>query len=169
MPTSSRLRQPRTLCAAALAGVAIALPACGSDEQSTQDFVRSADRICRDNQQEFAQIQRTPPKTADQAEKQAEALIDVADRALDELRSLDPPEESAGAYDRYLEAREQALGYLEEGRDAAAANDPKAYAAAKRRAAERQANRLALARSLGLRDCSRPSVSLSGDQTPSPG
>ena len=169
MRKTSRRPQRRSLCAAALAALVIALPTCGSDEQSTPDFVKSADRICRDNQQEFAQIQSTPPKTADQAEKQAEALIDVSEQAVDELRDLSSPEDGAAVYDRYLESRERALGYLEDGRDAAAANDPKAYAAAKRKAASQQASRLALARRLGLRDCSRPALTLGGDQGEAPG
>ncbi|MEK6278519.1 MAG: hypothetical protein AABM29_10965, partial [Actinomycetota bacterium] len=162
-------RLPPLLCVAALAAATTALSACGSDELSVDDFTKQADKVCRDNQEEFSSIQGTPPKTADQAEAQAEALIEVADQALDELRSLSPPEDIAATYDRYLEARERALGYLEDGRDAAAANDPKAYAAAKRKAAAGQAARLALARDVGLRDCSRPSVSLGGDQAASPG
>ena len=162
MATIPRRAPTRTLCAAALVAVSIAMSACDSDDGSAEDFAKSADRICRENQREFAEIQRTPPKTADQAEKQAEALIDVSQQALEELSELSPPEESAAAFDRYLEAREKAVGYLEDGRDAAAANDPKAYAAAKRKTAAQQASRLTLARRLGLQDCSRPSVSLGG-------
>jgi hypothetical protein len=131
-----------------------------SRTNSARDFVSQADQICRQSQREFDQVQRRPPRTASQAENQAEALIDVSEDALRELRGLEVPEGARESYDRYIAAREKALGYLEDGRDAAADKDPKAYAAAKRNAAADQATRLQLARSLGLRDCSRPSVTL---------
>jgi hypothetical protein len=147
--------------AAALLAAAALISACGgSSSVSGEDFVSQGDRVCRQNLQQFDHIQRKPPRTATQAKVQADALIQVAQDALDELRDLTPPEDAQAAYDRYLAAREDALGFLEDGRDAAAANDPKAYAAAKRKAAAEQASRLQLARAVGLTACSRPSVSL---------
>ena len=160
MGCSAGQRARRSLCAVVPAAAAIVLFGCGSGGGSSDTFFGSAERICRENEREFVKIQRTAPISAEQAEKQAQALIDVAQRALDELRDLSPPDDTTAAYQRYLKARERALGYLEDGRAAAAANDPKAYAAAKRKAAADQANRLSLARRAGLRDCSRPTVSL---------
>jgi hypothetical protein len=148
---------------AVLAGAAAigALVCCGGGgSASSQDFTAEANRICHDAQQQFDQIQRRPPKTADQAEKQADALADVSRQALDNLRTLESPDEVKATYERYLNAREKAIGYLEAGRDAAARNDPNAYAQAKRKAAADQATRLQLARQAGLRSCSRPSVTL---------
>jgi hypothetical protein len=135
---------------------------CGGDSGSAAGFVTEANRICAQTQREFARIQRRPPRSAEQAVGQAEALADVSSKALDELRSLEPPGDSSQTYDRYLKARETALGYIEDGRDAAADKDVEAYARAKRRAAESQATRLQLARGAGLRRCSTPGVTLSG-------
>ena len=147
--------------AATVVAAAALVSACGgSSTVSGEEFVSQADRVCRQNQQQFDRIQRKPPRTASQAKAQAEALVGVAQDALDELRDLTPPDDAQKAYDRYLAARERALGFLEDGRDAAAANDPKAYAAAKSKAAAQQASRLQLARAVGLTVCSRPSVSL---------
>ena len=151
--------------AAGLAGLAaiIALASCGGDGSATlEEFTAQANQVCRDTQQQFEQIQRRPPKTAQQAEKQAGALVDVSQQAVDNLRTLEAPDELETVYGRYLRAREKTLGYIEDGRDAAARNDPQAYAEAKRKAAAGQATRLQLARRLGLRSCSRPSVTLGG-------
>jgi hypothetical protein len=161
MAADRRQIQGPHLAAVVLAGAAVLISACGgSDSLSGEDFISQADKVCRQNQQQFDRIQRKPPRTAAQAETQAAALVGVAQDALDELRDLTPPEDARDAYDRYLASRERALGFLEDGRDAAAGNDPKAYAAAKRKAAAEQATRLQLARAVGLRVCSRPSVSL---------
>src|SRR5919109_1106862 len=56
-----------------------------SRTNSARDFVSQADQICRQSQREFDQVQRRPPRTASQAENQAEALIDVSEDALREL------------------------------------------------------------------------------------
>ena len=142
--------------------LAVTLAACGGgdSELSRSDFVGKADQICKQSSVEFARIQRVAPGSAEQAEKQVGALIDVESQALDELRGLDPPQGLRPVYDRYLKARERALGYLEQGRDAAADNDPQAYAAAKRKTSSEQAERLQLARRAGLRLCSLPTLTL---------
>jgi hypothetical protein len=89
-----------------------------------------------------------------------EALVDVSEEAVEELRKLSPPDELRPAMDRYLAAREQAIAVLEQARQAAAESDFPAYLEAKRRVAARAGERLRLARALGLRQCSRPSISL---------
>jgi hypothetical protein len=151
--------------AAALACGATLSGCGGGGEGTTVDaagFVAAADRVCRQTQREFDQVQSTATTTPEQVERQVEGLIDVAEQALAELRKLDPPEASASAYDRYLDSREEVLGHLEDGRDAAADRDAQAYAEAKRKAAAGAATRLSLAREAGLGDCSRPSVSFGG-------
>jgi hypothetical protein len=136
---------------------------CGGDsELSRDDFVAEADRVCEQTSGEFARVQRVPPTSAKQAEKQVQALIDVERGALEELRNLEPPAGLRSRYERYLESRDRALGFLEDGREAASNNDPQAYNAAKREAAAEQAQRLQLARRVGLRRCSRPSLTLGG-------
>jgi hypothetical protein len=150
---------------ATLAGIAsiAALVSCGGrGSTSPKDYMAEANRACRDTQQQLDRIQHTLPRTANQAEKQAAALVDVSQQALDDLHRIKPPDDLKDAYRRYLAAREKAIGYIEDGRDAAAGNDPKAYAQAKRRVAAQQATRRQLALRAGLRFCSRPSVTLGG-------
>jgi hypothetical protein len=147
-----------TVLVAAVAGAA----GCGgdSDDLSREDFVTEADRICRQSSAEFARIQRIPPTSAKQAEEQVKGLLDVEREAYGELNDLEPPAALRSTYESYLRARERALGFLEDGNQAAADNDPQAYNAAKRRAAAEQARRLQLARRVGLRYCSRPPLTL---------
>jgi hypothetical protein len=137
---------------------------CGEDEDSVAvdetDFAREADSVCRKSQAEFNRIQRTGTSTPAQAERQVEALVDVSEEAVGELRKLSPPDELRPDMDRYLAAREQAIAVLEQARRAAAESDFPAYLEAKRRVAARAGERLRLARALGLRQCSRPSISL---------
>lgn len=159
------MRRPAPTLPSLLAACACtAIAGCGDGGEQTalsrSGFLTRADAICRQTQRQFDQIQRTATSTPGQAERQVEALIDVSNQALSSLQSLDAPAPLRPAYERYLSARERAIGYLEDGRDAAAARDPQAYLAAKRKVSSDQATRLQLARTVGLEDCSRPSLTL---------
>jgi hypothetical protein len=146
---------------AGLAGAAAiaALASCGdSSSVSPEEFQSQANRVCRDVEQQLDRIQAMPPATADLAEKQAEAAVDVSQQALSNLRKIEPPEDVKETYDRYLEEREKAIGFIEDARDAAGDNDSDAYVLAKRRLAEGQPTRRELALQLGLSACSRPSL-----------
>lgn len=130
---------------------------------SRSGFLARADDICRQSQRQFDQVQRTATSTPAEAERQVEALIGVSEQALSSLRAIQPPAPLRPAYERYLAARERALGFLEDGRDAAAARDAQAYLEAKRKVSSDLATRLKLAREVGLEDCSRPSLTFGGD------
>jgi hypothetical protein len=143
------------LCA--LAATAF-VTACGGDDVTEQEFRADASEVCRDVKRELDQIQETTPRTATQAEEQAEAILEVSEQALGNLEEIDAPEDLSGGYDRYLRAREEAIGFIEDARDAAAANDSSAYVRAKRRLAEQQPARRQLAVDVGLDDCSLPSL-----------
>jgi protein-tyrosine-phosphatase len=133
---------------------------CGGGGETTSlsgsAFVTRTDEICRQAQAEFDQIQRTTASTPEAAESQVDALIGVSSQALDDLRQITPPAELQPRYVQYLAARERALGFLEDGRDAAGDRDAPAYLRAKRRASAEQETRLQLARGLGLDACGRP-------------
>ena len=141
------------VCAALLLG------ACGGGGDASPDEFRSqANKVCRDIEQQVDKIQQTLPVTAEQAEKQADAIVDVSDQALSNLRKIDAPEELQAAYDRYLEKREKAIEHVEKAREAAADKDSGAYARAKRQLAAGQPTRRQAALRLGLGSCSRPSL-----------
>jgi hypothetical protein len=137
---------------------AAALTACGGGGTTTasRDFQVEANRVCRNAEAQLNRIQSTHPQTADQAEKQAAALVDVSQQALDDLHQIEPPAALKAGYERYLSSREQALGFIEDARDAASDNDALGYDRAKRRLSVQQPLRRQLALRIGLRDCSRP-------------
>jgi hypothetical protein len=149
------------LAALATAAAIVALASCGGGGDgsiSAKQFQTEANQVCKDVEQQLNRIQSTVPRTADQAEKQAAAVVDVSQQALGNLRQIDPPENLKDTYDKYLQARERAIGFVENSRDAAASNNANAYARAKTRLAEGQPSRRELALQLGLRRCSRPSL-----------
>jgi hypothetical protein len=138
------------------------LTSCGGGGASTPpaQFQSEANQVCKDAQQQFDRILKTTPRTADQAEKQAAALVDVSQQALDNLRQIDPPDQVKDAYDKYLDSREQAIGYIDDAKDAAGDQDGDKYVKAKRQTATTQPRRRQLALAAGLKSCSLPSVSL---------
>ena len=83
----------------------VAVGGCGGGGGSVSptDFQAEANHVCRDAQDQFDRIVRATPRTADQAEKQAAALVDVSDQALDNLRRIEPPDDAKDAYERYLD------------------------------------------------------------------
>src|SRR3954454_23683678 len=119
-------------CAFAIALCAAVGLGCGGGGDVTSvsrsDFVARANETCSQAQTEFDQIQRTSASTPQAAERQVDALIDISEQALEDLRSLEPPAELQAGYSRYLAARKRAIGFLEDGRDAAADRNAAAYA-----------------------------------------
>jgi hypothetical protein len=148
-----------SLLTLALVAAAVLQGGCGgSDSATPEQFRADANKVCRDLERNLDRIQGRLPQTADQAEEQASAIVDISQQALDNLRKIEPPEELRDSYDRYLRARERAIGFAEDSRDGAADNDADAYARGKRRLAAGQPERRKQALQLGLNACSRPSL-----------
>jgi hypothetical protein len=140
-------------------GLCGSLAACGGGDSATpEQFRADANKVCKDLEGNLNRIQRNVPGTADQAERQASAIVDVSQQALDNLRKIDVPDDLDDAYKGYLDAREKAIGFAEDSRDAAADNDADAYVRGKRRLAAGQPARRQMALQLGLGACSRPSL-----------
>jgi hypothetical protein len=144
--------------------VAAAVSGCGpfgddgGEDGATgeEEFVARGDEICRDAQERVAEVQRDLPTSRQESVLFAESLIDIFVREVGELQALDPPEDDREAFDRYLDAREEAIGFLREGREAAERNDPEGYAEAQAEVAAGQVDRAELAQQAGLKECSRP-------------
>jgi ElaB/YqjD/DUF883 family membrane-anchored ribosome-binding protein len=144
---------------ASLAVPAIAMIAagagCGSGEEevSEAELRQKADSICREEQARFDRIQAHAPANASIAADQTKELIGVAGSASAELGDLEPPESLADAYDRYLEARDRAVGEMKRGQEAAENRDSAGYAAAQTSVAKGAPERRRLAGAVGLRVC----------------
>ena len=161
MPSSAKIAG---LASSLVLGAAVGFGCGGGGGETTSlsgsDFDTRANEVCRQTRAEFDQIQRTTASTPEAAQNQVDALIGVSEQALEDLRQIAPPAELLQGYQQYLAAREQALGFLEDGRDAAGDRDARAYLRAKRRASAEEGTRLNLARAIGLSECARPSLTL---------
>jgi hypothetical protein len=162
--TGSRL----LLTAAALflvAGVVIAvLTLAGSgpfaseevEELDRQSFLARGDEICPLAHEEFAELQREPPRTASEAADLTANLVEISEQELEEIRGLGVPQELEEQLERYLAAREEGIELLREAQEAAEEDDPEAYADAQAELREGQLERTELARAVGFSECSRP-------------
>ncbi len=160
------------LIAAAIAGCG---PFGGDDDDgadgaagslSEQEFVQQGDEICRTAQQQVAEVQGNPPTSRQESARFAGNLIEVFEDEVSQLEGLEPPAERRDAYDRYLDARREAIDLLEQGRQAAEENDPQGYADAQAEVAGGQVKRAELARESGLRECSAPLAGGTARQAP---
>ena len=144
------------LAAAALAGCGPLGDDGGGDGPLTEEELGArGDEVCRDAQERVAEVQRDPPTSRQESIRFAEGLIAIFEDEVARLEALEPPDERVEAFDRYLEARREAIELLEQGRDAAQGDDPQGYADAQAEVAAGQVERAELARAAGLSDCSR--------------
>ena len=121
---------------------------------TTAEFTARGDDICRRAHDQFAELQPSPPITAQKAAALQEELIQISESELDRIRALDVPPEVEEALNRYLRAREQGIALLREGLRAAENDDAFAYDATRQRLANGQVHRLELAEAVGFSQCS---------------
>jgi hypothetical protein len=151
---------PRALLLVLAGALAIVLAAgCGGGGDGTltkDEFISQGDEICKNAHDQFAELQKNPPTTADEAAALTQKLIDISENELSQLRDLNAPAAVRSSLDKYLSAREQGIAILKNGLAAAQKGDARAYAAAQAQTAKTQVNRLKLARAVGFDECSRP-------------
>jgi hypothetical protein len=137
----------------------------GDDDEATTtlttaEFTARGDQICKRAHDQFAELQKAPPNSAEGAATLTQNLIEISEEELGQIHSLDAPAEVEPALNRYLEAREQGIDLLQQGLKAAQEENATAYANAQAKIAEGQLRRLKLARAVGFTECS--SVSAGG-------
>jgi hypothetical protein len=149
-------RKSIVLVPAGLLLTALAVGCGGGKEQVTSaELVQKGDRICRDEQSKFTEIQAAPLVNASDGADQAQALHNAAKDSIDSLRHLEPPVPQRAAYDRYLDAKDDTLQYFDQGREAADNRDGSGYSAAEEAVARGAPDRAKLARALGFKVCSQ--------------
>jgi hypothetical protein len=144
--------------------IAGALAGCGpfggdddaDDALGEDEFIARGDEICRVARERVAEVQRDLPTSRQESARFTADLIGILDQEVGELRALDPPDEKREAFDRYLRAREEAIGFLRDGLEAAQRNDAEAYAEAQADVAAGQVERAELAQQVGFTECGRP-------------
>lgn len=137
----------------ALPLVALAVLAGCGGPLSAEQLAQQADAICRSEQQRFGEVQGAKPVGMAEKLAQAEALIDVAQDEVSQLRALEAPPELETEFQRYLIAREDGIGLLVQGREAARRGDKRAYQVAQDTSVDRASVRRALADALGFQVC----------------
>jgi hypothetical protein len=129
----------------------------GGDPPSKAEFGASADKVCKDAEQALSGIQK--PKSAADAAKAVDKVIDATQNSLDDLKDLDRPDGAAGdAADKFIAAQEseiqKGIPALEKLRDALKSKDQQAMvkAEAELRAID-TTDTNALARAAGAKGC----------------
>jgi hypothetical protein len=123
------------------------------DAPEASDYPQAAEQVCEDVSAGFAEAQRETPRSFDQAEELMTALVGVAGDGQELLDEVEAPGDRAQAYERYLQARAEALALLEDGLAATREEDGQAYEDARRALAEGAAERRRLALAAGLSGC----------------
>ena len=120
------------------------------------ELITKGDELCRAEQQNFKQIQATPPANASDAADQTGQLVSSAQKELDALHKLEPPSDLSAKYNAYLEAQQHALDLLEQGQKAAEQQDGNTYGKLQKQISDGAQKRHELARAVGFKDCSNP-------------
>jgi hypothetical protein len=134
----------------------------GGTTLTKTQFTAEADQACQQAHDKYAELQKSPPNSAQGAADLTQNLIDISENELGQIRALDAPQEVQRALDRYLAAREQGIAELKKGLEAAQARNARGYADAQAKIAAGQVHRLRLARAVGFSQCSRVSQGASG-------
>jgi hypothetical protein len=126
----------------------------GGSSLTKAEFIAKGDQACKRAHDQFAELQKTPPNSAEGAVALTQHLLEISESELSEIRALDAPSELQEALDRYLGAREEGIAVLERGLDAAQDRNERAYADAQAEIAAGQVERLKLAQAVGFSECS---------------
>jgi len=129
---------------------------CGGGKQSVTaaELDQKADQACQEEQDRFKEIQATPPANASEAADQTKELIQVAESASSTIDDLEPPDALREPLQIYLSARDDAIGQMKKGQDAAENQDSAGYGAAQAAVTKSAPERKRLADSLGFKVCS---------------
>lgn len=157
-PTLQNLMKRRLTTVPAL--VAVALGGCGGTNieldltaSAGSGYPEAAEGICTEVGKRFAEAQGESPKSFEQAAELMSALVELARQGEEAMAQVDPPPEAEADFQRYLDARAEAVAQLERGLEAAQAGDGSAYEKARAEAIDGAAERERLAKRAGLRRC----------------
>jgi hypothetical protein len=134
----------------------------GGTSLTRAEFTAKGDEACERAHDQFAELQKDPPNSAEGAVTLTQNLIEISENELSQIRALDAPPEVQPALDRYLRAREQGIALLERGLEAAQERNAHAYADAQAEIAAGQVRRLKLAQQVGFSECSVVQSSTAG-------
>ena len=157
----------RASVTALVAALALGLAGCGGSDDddggggsSKGEFITQADAICERVNARIggvnAELQSVTGSATEKLAKIEPILrraIHVQDRAIEDFRALEPPDEDRDLIGRYLGAAEKQSEVLGTMADAARSGDAKRYAVAARELPEVSERRRALVADYGFEQC----------------
>jgi hypothetical protein len=162
-PSGRRPRGRRLLVGAGIGAAVIAAAAAvlvlggggGSESPELARLRAQADEICVVSRNDFTKAAATPIESKADRIAQSRQLADISERALRQLRQLDPPPEVAVEFNSYLELRRKMAHQLRNAEQDAREDDLAAYRQAQERIDAGAGDRYDAARAVGLTFCSR--------------
>ena len=147
-----------TLSAFAACSILIAA-ACGSDGDDGEDaaFISQVNAICAEYRPKLEFLQ-PPAEFLDEWAAVGADMGDLLEASVNELRQLEPPEDMADEYDRWLELRTEMLTAMREVQTAGTVYDEPAIDAGLQRIDSAIAEADPLAEELGFAECSPTGV-----------
>ena len=157
-------RWPRVALAAIAGLAALAVLAALFDvwpfddggQLTAEEFIAQGDDICSDAHQQFADLQPSPPSTAEEAAVLTGKLLSISEDEYNAILDLREPDELEVEVTRYLQARSDGIDLIRDAYDAAQNDDARAYYRSLKKVSSTQVERLKLARDVGFSECSRP-------------
>ena len=141
--------------AAAVTAVLVLGGGGGSESPELTRLRAQADEICVVSRNDFTKAAATPIESKADRVAQSRELADISERALRQLRQLDPPPEVAVEFNSYLELRRKMAHQLRNAEQDAREDDLAAYRQAQERIDAGAQDRYDAARAVGLTFCSR--------------
>jgi hypothetical protein len=128
----------------------------GSSSLSKDDFRSKADAICSKYERQIAKATTNVGAGPNQIAETIDKALPLIRKGQGELRDLKPPEDLAAKYDQWLDQGDDQVTEAEKLRDAARANDAKAFrsALAKLQTIEKSQDKIGR-QDLGLKACAQ--------------
>src|SRR5687767_15032794 len=83
-----------------------------TESLSRAELIARGDEVCQRAHDQFAELQKEPPNSAEGAVALTQNLLEISENELNEVRALDAPPDVEEELERYLEAREQGIAQL---------------------------------------------------------
>ena len=132
----------------------VVLSACGGDDRlSEEEYREQGNAICSKYERQIDAVPEPRGDTAQEIVDYVDKVEPLAEKQVDEVRELKPPEDDQATHDEMIREAERTLDAIRDLRRAADANDPAAAREAIEQGESAGDNADALAKQLGLDAC----------------
>lgn len=141
----------RMLLPLALTGALIAGCGGGKDPLSKEEFAKQGNALCDKYEKKVEAIPQ--PKTAKDVQTYVDKIKPLVSDITDEFRAIEPPEDFAADFDKYIDQTTESAKLVDDLAAAAKAKDLKKLQAVQKEAVQKEEATDSLARKLGLTKC----------------